>query len=201
MGKGRFFGRLAAAAAVFILTVGGSGGCGNANDQGISFRALGFFADSEGDVGDAGQSSPLGCSDPLTSAIGLENNMAQGINVERVDLQFRVSGSNLAIPNHSEAVSTRLGPASGQEASEPRSFIEIFVAPANIIQFLNDNRNQLPELPFEMVVLATGVGTSDAGDNFRTNRIGYQISWLGDEFCESGEDDGDGEGDTEGDAE
>jgi hypothetical protein len=53
----------------------------------------------------------------------------------------------------------------------------ILVSP-QIMQFLNDNTSRLPDLPFSMIVFATAVGTSDAGDEFHTNRLSYEISFT-----------------------
>ena len=58
MGKGRFFGSLALLIATVAVGSWG-GGCGKANDQGISFRALGFFAADDGSVTDSGANVSL----------------------------------------------------------------------------------------------------------------------------------------------
>src|ERR1044071_9931743 len=100
MGKGRIFGSVAAFALILIAATWG--GCGSSNDQGISFRALGFFKDGTGSAGDAGRCASLRDDttipqlDPTTGEfsggfMGLENNMVQGINVNRVDLSYHVS--------------------------------------------------------------------------------------------------------------
>ena len=189
MGKGRYFGKLAVLVAVSALVAVGSGGsgCGTSNDQGISFRATGWTEDAAGANPVTGVSAPLACTNEIRAAISLENNMLQGIQVERGNFSYRVSGSSLAIPNSQQAISARLGPATGQENSPPRSNFEVSVVPANIVEFLNNNRNQLPPLPFGMTVTATATGITDAGDQLTTNRIGFHVEWLEDDACETGE--------------
>ena len=188
MGKGRIFGSLAAFA--LVVAAAAWNGCGSTNDQGVSFRALGFFGDADGTVGDAGRCASLKDStiipDPTDPAngglfIGLENVLVQGINVNRVDLSYHINGANLSLPNDVFALSTRLGPSSGQEpGNPPRTFSQIILVSPSIFQFLNDNSSRLPDLPFSMVVFATAVGTSDSGDEWETNRISYQISFTAD---------------------
>jgi len=179
MGKGRIFGSIALL--LCIVAAASWSGCGNSNDQGISFRALGFFQDDTGAVTQAGTCASLSDTQqiPATAAeggfLGLENNMNQGINLDHVDLSYHVNGSSLAIPNDVFALATRLGPASGQESSKPLLFQQIVIVSPNIMSFLNDNRSRLPQPPFSMVVLATTVGVADSGDKFRTNRVTFQV--------------------------
>ena len=179
MGKGRIFGSIALL--LCIVAAASWSGCGNSNDQGISFRALGFFFDDTGAVGQAGTCASLSDTQVIPASadeggfIGLENNMNQGINLDHVDLSYHVNGSNLAINNDVFAVSSRLGPASGQESSAPKIFQQIVIVSPNIMSFLNDNRSRLPQPPFSMVVTATAVGVADSGDRFRTNRVTFQV--------------------------
>ena len=185
MGKGRIFGSIALL--VCVVAAASWSGCGNSNDQGISFRSLGFFADA-GTTGEAGRCASL-TSDTQVPQIapdgtvqggflGVQNNMNQGINLDHVDLLYSVNGSRLAIPNDVFAVSKRLGPASGQESSSSTVFQQILIVSPNIFKFLNDNRSRLPDLPFSMVVQATVVGTADSGDVFRTNRSTYEVNFV-----------------------
>lgn len=189
MGKGRFFGSIAAVAAL-VLTASWWQGCGLSNDQGISFRALGFFADGGGGTGDAGRNVSLdqdqevpndtdGDGEADGGFLGLENVMVQGIRVERVDLSYRVTGSSLSIPNDSFGLSMRLGPSSGQEPNNPSTrFSQILIVSPSIFQFLNNNRSRLPEPPFSMIATAQAVGVTDSGDAFTTNRVNYQIVFF-----------------------
>jgi hypothetical protein len=181
MGKGRFFGSAAAFALVFSAAVFGCGG-GGSNDQGISFRALGFFQDTTLTTGDSGRCASLRDTTiipepgPDTGGVlGLQNQMAQGINVNRVDLSYHINGSSLAIPNDVFALSLRLGPANGLESSPSTAGAQIVLVSPQVFQFLNDNSSRLPDLPFSMVVFATAVGTADNSDQFEANRVSYQV--------------------------
>lgn len=188
MGKGRIFGSVALLSVVAVLAVWS--GCGTSNDQGISFRSLGFFADGDGDAGDTGRCASLrddtiipndtdGDGTLDGAFLGLQNNMVQGINLDHVALSYQVSGSSLAIPNDVFALSARLGPASEQEPQNPSViFSQIIIVSPSIFKFINDNSSRLPDPPFSMVVTATAVGTTDSGDVFRTNRSNYQISFT-----------------------
>jgi len=188
MGKGRIFGSIAA----LVICAVTWNACGNSNDQGISFRALGFFSDATGTNGDAGRCASLDLDNQIPQAtangfqggfLGLQNNLLQGMNVDHVNLSYHVNGSNLALPSDVFALSVRLGPSSGQESSSSRSFAQIEIVSANIFKLLNDNRSRLPEPPFSMVVFATAVGTTDSGDVFQTNRVNYEVEFFDGNGC------------------
>jgi hypothetical protein len=184
MGTGRIFGSIAIFVSIVALaTWGGCGG--SSNNQGVSFRSLGFFTDSTGTTGESGTCASLRDSTvippPSTTGtgldggfLGLQNSMiSQGINVDHVNLSYFINGSSLAIPNDVFALSVRLGPAGGAEASTV--FSQIVIVSPQIFKFLNDNSNRLPDLPFTMVATATAVGTADSGDVFTTNRSSFQV--------------------------
>lgn len=189
MGKGRFFGSIAALAAL-VLVASWWGGCGRSNNQGISFRALGFFADGTGTTGDTGRNVSLSLDREVPNDVdgdgkadggflGLENNMLQGIQVQRVDLSYRVTGASISIPNDSYGLSERLGPSSNQETNNPAiKFSQIVIVSPAIFQFINDNRNQFPQPPFSMIATAVGVGVTDSGDPFFTNRVNYEVTFF-----------------------
>src|SRR5256885_5663116 len=96
MGKGRIFGSVA----IFTSIVAAAmwGGCGTSNDQGISFRALGFFDSASATDGVSGADSALGCGEIL-EFLGIENNLAQGVNLDRIDVSYHVDGASTSIPN------------------------------------------------------------------------------------------------------
>src|SRR2546423_1538134 len=114
MGKGRIFGSIALL--LCIVAAASWSGCGNSNDQGISFRALGFFFSQSISDGQSGTCASLSDTQVIPSSadgggfLGLENNMNQGINLDHVDLSYRVNGSSLTIPNDVFALAGRLGP-------------------------------------------------------------------------------------------
>src|SRR5438093_8545172 len=92
MGKGRF--AWSGVAFVLVAVAASWSGCGNSNDQGISFRALGFFEDSTGAVGQAGTCASLSDTQIIPDSashggfLGLENNMNQGVSLDHVDLSY-----------------------------------------------------------------------------------------------------------------
>jgi hypothetical protein len=177
------------------------GACGKANDQGISFRALGFFAAGDGSLTDSGASISLtddfqvpadvDCDKKITETdggiLGVENNLIQGIALDHVDISYRVPGSSISIPPFTFALAARLGPSSGQEPNNPPIvYRRIIVVPSSVLQFLNDSRSILPDVPFTMIADATAVGVADTGEPFRTNRVSYQMTMFdGARSCES----------------
>jgi hypothetical protein len=184
MGKGRIFGSIAIFASIVALATWS--GCGTSNDQGVSFRSLGFFQDSTGTVGESGTCASLRDTTVIPQVVdgefsggflGLQNSMvSQGINVDRVNLSYFINGSSLAIPNDVFALSLRLGPANGAEPGNPSTaFSQIIIVSPQIMKFINDNSSRLPDLPFSLVANATAVGTADNGDDFTTNRSTFQV--------------------------
>jgi hypothetical protein len=184
MGKGRIFGSIAIFASIVALATWS--GCGSSNDQGVSFRSLGFFQDSTGTVGESGTCASLRDTTVIPQVVdgefsggflGLQNSMvSQGINVDRVNLSYFINGSSLAIPNDVFALSLRLGPANGAEPGNPSTaFSQIIIVSPQIMKFINDNSSRLPDLPFSLVANATAVGTADNGDDFTTNRSTFQV--------------------------
>ena len=108
-------------------------GCGTAtnNDQGVVFRALGFFSDSSGGSGQAGDITPLFTDSSffqgvagtgsttafdgrsLDATIGVENNLGtQFIRIERIDCEYSIQGSSLAVPDDSLTYTSSVDPAS-----------------------------------------------------------------------------------------
>ena len=186
MGKGRIFGSIALLASIIVAA--SWSGCGSSNDQGISFRSLGYFLDSTGTAGQTGTCASLTNDNtvPTQNAdgtlnggfLGLQNSMLQGINLNFANLSYHVNGSSLAIPSDVFALGGRLGPADNSESSPPTNFFQILIVSPAIFQFLNQNRSRLPPLPFSMVVATTATGTSDSGDVFTTNSVNFQVLFV-----------------------
>src|SRR5262249_26357573 len=168
MGKGRIFGSVAVFA--FIVAAASWSACGSSNDQGISFRSLGYFADSTGTVGQTGTCASLTNDTQVPTVnsdgtfnggfLGLQNSMLQGINLDFANLSYRVNGSSLSIPSDVFALGGRLGPANNSESSPPTSFNQILIVSPAIIQFLNQNRSRLPQTPVSTLVVKTATGTA-----------------------------------------
>jgi hypothetical protein len=188
MGTGRIFGSIATFASIVALATW-SGCGGSSNDQGVSFRALGFFQDSTGSAGDAGRCASLRDTTIIPNDtdgdgsldggfLGLQNSMLQGVNVDHVNLSYRINGSNLAVPNDVFALSLRLGPVNGAEPNPSTAFSQIMIVSPAIMKFINDNSSRLPDLPFTLVATATAVGTADNSDDFSANRVTYPVSFT-----------------------
>ncbi|HSD10044.1 MAG TPA: hypothetical protein VLF14_03615 [Candidatus Binatia bacterium] len=186
MGKGRIFGSVAVFASIVAAVVWS--GCGSSNDQGISFRSLGYFADSDGTIGESGTCASLTNDTQVPSInadgtqnggfLGLQNSMFQGINLNFVNLSYQVSGSSLNIPDDVFALGGRLGPADNSQSSGPTGFFQVVIVSPAIMQFLNQNRSRLPQPPFSMVVFTTATGTADNGDVFTTNTVNFQVNFV-----------------------
>ena len=189
MGKGRIFGSIAILAS--ILAAASWSGCGgSSNDQGISFRSLGYFMDSTGTTGQSGTCASLTDDNTVPTInsdgtlnggfLGLQNSMLQGINLNFVNLSYQVSGSSLAIPSDVFALGGRLGPANNSESSPPTGFFQTLIVSPAIFEFLNQNRSRLPQPPFSMVVFTTATGTADNGDVFTTQTVNFQVLFVDD---------------------
>ena len=86
MGKGRSFGKFVVVG-VASLALSWVAACGKANNQGISFRIVGFSTDGSA-RNETGQLAPLACTPPLVTFVGVENNLIQGIQVARADMDY-----------------------------------------------------------------------------------------------------------------
>lgn len=120
---------LALLAATLSLTACGGGGSNN--DQGISFQALGFYAQSEdGEIVPIGSSSTTISFDttssentgneatvPLDNAlIGLRNNLTgQTINTQRVFLSYIIGGATIQPPSTHYPMTRVLSPSSNND--------------------------------------------------------------------------------------
>ena len=121
-------------------------GCGDGgdNDNGIAFRAVGFF---QGEVQDGRCTVPTAAQAiadqsqnlPLDSAsvdsgypagvffcrayLWLENNLLnQAIVVDRLDFEYEIPGSRIGLPTHSSSVGIRVNPANASPDSSPSPF-------------------------------------------------------------------------------
>ena len=105
------------------------GGTGSNNDQGTSFLALGYFADSGGNAGDAGALALLSpdsaviVTEPngfqadgneVLTFIGFQNRLAnQFLRLERIECSYSIPGASplLQIPDDSFNTATIIGPS------------------------------------------------------------------------------------------
>lgn len=177
----------------------GSGG--SRNDQGSSFLAFGYFADTTGEVGETGAILPMftdfsvSGSDGLQriTYMGLRNLMTrQFVRVVRVDCDYQVEGSFIKLPSDSFGFSTVLGPvpdaATGGEG-EPIAQIAYSgfqVLSPDLYSFLNNNRSLLPELPYRMVATCAATGVTQSGTTMTTNSLNYFIQFVEPSECCTG---------------
>lgn len=182
----------------------GSGG--SRNDQGSSFLAFGYFADTTGEVGETGAILPMftdfsvSGSDGLQriTYMGLRNLMTrQFIRVVRVDCDYKVEGSFIKLPSDSFGFSTVLGPvpeagtAVDGEPIAQISYSGFQVLSPDLYSFLNNNRSLLPELPYRMVATCAATGVTQSGTTMTTNSLNYFIQFVEpSECCTGAEQDG-----------
>ncbi len=192
----------------------GAGCGDDENNQGVSFRAVGIFQGEESDgectvpnadlaIADAGISFPL---DGLlfgfdvvqggfpNSSLGfsicrayiqLTNDLInQSINVERIDFEYEIPGSRIAVPMNSMPTGFRINPSNADPdtAGAPLGLVNtIFVqpdrqlVPSSLIQFLRQNEPSLPQVPYVMIVHITAHGRTDTGDTLVSNELRYTI--------------------------
>jgi len=179
-------------------------GCGEGgNDNGISFRAVGILQGElqdnkcqvpQADEAIADQSIEIPLDHPALNFgfptgvflcrgyIWLENNLnGQAIVVDRFDFEYEIPGARIGIPSHSSSVVVRINPADSTVPSPfgpPNTYIgqpDAQMVPANLILFLRQNRQVLPELPYPLIVRITTRGRTDAGERVTTNEIRYTI--------------------------
>lgn len=167
-----------------IFSLLSCGSAGTNNDQGIIFQSIGYFTSSAGDSGDSGEIVALSSTTndfggfgafngrTLTTFIGLRSNLSsQFINLVRIDCDYTIQGASVNIP--SDSVSS-----GGVISSGSDFYTEFEMITPDIFSFLNVNRNSLPELPFRMTAFCAGVGISEAGDTFVTNRSPFFIQFV-----------------------
>jgi hypothetical protein len=180
-------------------------GCGSegGNDNGISFRAVGVLQGTiqedrcqvpTADEAIADQSINIPLDSTLlnngfpTGAflcrgyIWLENTLnGQAIVVDRFDFEYEIPGARIGMPSHSSSVVVRINPADSTVPSPfglPNVYIgqpDAQMVPANLILFLRQNRQTLPQLPYPLIVRITARGRTDAGERVTTNEIRYTI--------------------------
>ncbi len=171
------------------------GGGASNNDQGTSFTAIGYYHDGEGESGMSGlvfQINPDVVDSTSEDAIyppmalgylGLQNNLtSQFIRVERFDCSYDIPGADpsLVIPTDTWNISTVIA-AAGEETEEgettegtSQSFSQFPVVSAGILEFINVNRNSMPDAPFNLIVTCVAVGISQAGDVYESNPASIQ---------------------------
>jgi hypothetical protein len=137
-------GRIIKAVLVVGLFVVGCGGDSGDNDNGIAFRAVGFFQGTlnEGictvptaNEAIADQSNNLVLDSALLDSgypagaffcrgyLWLENNLRnQAVVVDRLDFEYEIPGSRIGVPDHSSSVGIRINPINTDPETSPSPF-------------------------------------------------------------------------------
>lgn len=196
--------------ALTVAAVGFFGcGSGSNNNQGVSFTLLGFFETFDGEDPELVEVVPLSNqneSDPnesgnVFSFAGSMNNLSQQfIRTDGMYLSYFIPGATRQPPDTATAYSVVLGPAvdtsveegedpfdsslppsfAGEDAPSNISRGLVSIVPADIREWLNLNRNSLPELPFDMVVTAYASGITSSGDRLDTNEVQFLVKFTTD---------------------
>ena len=194
-----------------IALVVGVLGCGSSttnNDQGASFSALGFFtaATPEPPPGLSGLNATLsqdsaasGFASQSLAYIGLENRLTNSfIRVTKIDCDYNVPAATIPIPSDSISTSGFInaspsigGPTIGGSGTATatgtgtRLYLQFQLISPSIYAYLNSNRNALPELPFQVQILCTATGITNAGKTFETNPVGLTAVMIEQSFVNS----------------
>jgi hypothetical protein len=196
------------AMAACLALAGCGGGSGSNNDQGIAVRFLGVFQetqeqvapaadrlpDEDNAVGDTGRVISLdsvlavpndlnGDGDLDGGFLGIQNDLDQSINVQRVDVRIFIPGARLTNPVVTDQLSLAitLPPAAVDEEgvrTSSKTFAQTIFVPPDVIAFLNQNQTLLPAFPFTMNVSMTITAVSDTGDTFETNEVTYTVQVI-----------------------
>lgn len=187
-------------------------GCGGAssNDQGVSVTLLGFNIDPDTLAPCSGtepnhSGSPVPLSVASDSAGGIrtgyvvQNRMTtQFFRTENAFLEYYIPGATkqpptTAIPTG--AIIEKAPEATGEGASaEPsRACIGGYILPPEVQSWIINNRNSMPELPFQVEVRAYISGMTSSGDRLDTNVLKFFVEFTQDILVDS---EGSGGGDS-----
>ncbi len=147
-----------------LISIGCGGTGGGTNQFGNSMRIIGFFTDSTGSTGLSGLSASLS-DGPYTAAVGIQNNMTGSdtptdpglyVKITNIRIDYKAPENSPQIPPQNFPVSLSIGP-------DDKGYIEFFILPSAVIQFINDHRSSFPETPFQMNATVTVFGVTSAG--------------------------------------
>lgn len=155
-------------------------------------------------------SSPFGIVDGAYDFVwmGVSNNLLTEngrnpyIRATKISCSYFVPGSSLSVPDEEFATagiieggtlttggSGDAGDSSGGAAQTSAkaigfgtAYLPFPLVSSDIYAYLNNNRSQLPELPFEMVASCNMTGVTRAGETYTTNNIDITIQFV--EFTE-----------------
>ncbi|MBL7661989.1 hypothetical protein JNK13_04465 [bacterium] len=197
--------------------------CGTAssNDQGTSFLALGFFADSTGSEGDngtifqildTGEGLPTIVPTPGGAGgfIGLENRLVnQFIRTTTLNCSYNIPGSSLVVPDDAFSFTAVISPAVISASSSTsgggtnnslitgtKAYAQVPFVTADVLDYISNHLNDLPPLPFEMVASCRVTAITQAGDELETNPVNYTLIFVEASSSTTSSSTGDTSGDT-----
>lgn len=161
-------------------------GCGSAsnNDQGVSFTMLGYSVASAGTTTGAAvacstapnlsggvfaistSTETAGNTNEVLAGVVVQNNLTtQFVRTISLELQYIIPGANITPPSTTVAYGGVVPQAGGLRCGV------VPVVPPAILSWINLNRNELPELPFSLIVRGQVVGSTSAGDVLTSNPV------------------------------
>ncbi len=124
-------------------------------------------------------------ADPCGGYMALENHLGtQAILVGEIALRYQIPGAAIAVPTHSVSTGLRIESASSQaETSSGQAnliYAELVgqIVPAQMINWLNQNANLLPQTPYTLNVFLEAQGQAESGVNYTSNELGYTITII-----------------------
>jgi hypothetical protein len=183
---------------------GGGGGSEN-NDQGVSFRALGVFQETQEQVapaadtlpsidnavGDSGRIIILGQTTTVPNDLNGDGDLDGGflgfqnlidrerVNVTGVRIEVFIPGASIPNPVLTDfvPVAVALGPAltDEDETNTSIAFVQTIFLPADAMAFITQNQGLWPPTPFNMNIVMTVTATADNGDDFDSNTFTYGV--------------------------
>ncbi len=196
-------GKLLGLALAVVCTLSACGG-GSNNDQGVSFTLTGF-ENSEGtpifgtavalssdfEAGGGGSTDGLESSGVFAVYV-LQNNLNHGIRTQRAFVSYHIDGSSVQPPATTIPMGLVLGPEPTAYASNPSSLPAGFanipnqnkangpIVTPDVLEWLNFNKSQLPDLPFIMTATTYVGGITTAGDYVESNPIDFVVEFTPD---------------------
>jgi hypothetical protein len=118
----------------------------------------------------------------------LQNDLInQSIIVERIDFEYEIPGSRIAVPMNSMPTGFRINPsnANPDTTSAPFGLVNAILVqpdgqmiPSTLVQLLRQNEPSLPQVPYVMIIHITAHGRTDTGDTLVSNELRYTVEWT-----------------------
>ena len=174
-------------------------GYNSVDDQGVC--ELDLFTTSINIPLSNGASGELVGGGDVGACLTVQNNMSsQGVRADRFIMEYSIVGSSLQPPTTSRAIGRIAAPApavvsgaGGAAAPRPigdlppgfgnnKNLVQTGFSPlpVEIREWLNLNRNSLPELPFNMTLNGRVAGVTTGGDSIESNPVSFSITLLED---------------------